>query len=87
VGLRPLAAPIGAAAAMYWCIWLLRAWYSADLSPLWLLLAEILAGALSYVFVLRLVAPALVNDARTLMSELLRPKAGPGGPSPEASSQ
>jgi len=70
-GLQPLVGPITAAAAMWLCIWALRSQYGADLSALWLLIAEILAGAISYVLVLHLVARALALDARSLIWDLL----------------
>jgi teichuronic acid exporter len=71
-GLQPLFGPITAAAAMWLCIWAIRSHYGADLPTLWLLIAEILAGAISYVLVLHLVARALALDARSLIWDLLR---------------
>lgn len=73
-GLRPLAAPMGAGLVMLAAIWFVRVQVgSAHGLPL-LLAAEIAAGALAFLASLRLLAPALLRDARTLLRDVLRPR-------------
>jgi len=72
-GLRPLAAPVGAALSMCLGIWLVRYQLAGAHGPLLLLAVELIVGALCYALTLRALAPALVREVLSLVSDLIRP--------------
>jgi teichuronic acid exporter len=72
-GLRPLAAPLAAALVMVGGIWLVRHQLAGAHAPLLLLVVELIAGALCYALTLRILAPALVREVLSLVSDLLHP--------------
>lgn len=77
-GLLPIVAPGLAGLVMLATISLLRLQLATELPLPLLLAAEIAAGALVFPLTLRLIAPALVRDARALVQDVLRPKHSSG---------
>lgn len=76
-GLRPLVAPLAAALVMAGAIWLVRNQLASALAPLLLLVMELIVGALCYALTLRILAPSLVREVVSLVSDLFHPGRAP----------
>jgi teichuronic acid exporter len=78
--LRLILVPLVAGISMLIVTWALRALLSTRLPVAALLGIEIIAATLAYLGTVRVLGPAVLSDARSLMSELLRPeKTADGG--------
>lgn len=72
-GLRPLVAPLAAALVMAGAIGLVRHQLASVIAPLLLLVVELIVGALCYALALRILAPCLVQEVVSLLSDLFHP--------------
>lgn len=71
---RPLLAPLLAGLAMLAAAWACRAALGAQTAPIWRLIIALPTCALVYLAVLRVAAPAVLLDARSLVLDILRPR-------------